>query len=118
MSIVSELRHALDMTQEQFAEFCDISRSSIARYDAGLPISRENAVRIASACKVPVDLILGLDSVSEMNHADEYQFLSKTEKQIVTDYRNLSCRGRERVQQIMCELSILYPDQSKPDVDN
>ena len=54
MSRVEDLRAARQMTQSEFAEFCGISRSSIARYEAGDKISRENAMRIADACDVSV----------------------------------------------------------------
>jgi repressor LexA len=47
------------MNQFEFAEFCDISRSSVARYDAGQPVDRKNAEKIASACGVSVDYVLG-----------------------------------------------------------
>lgn len=47
------------MTQERFSEYCDVSRASIARYEAGERIDRTNAEKIASACGTTVDFVLG-----------------------------------------------------------
>ena len=53
------LRAQLRMTQEQFSEHCEISRASVARYEAGEKLDRKNAEKIASACGTTVDFILG-----------------------------------------------------------
>lgn len=57
---VTVLREQKGLSQERFAELCGISRASIARYEAGDAINRTNAVKIASACGVSVDYLLGL----------------------------------------------------------
>ena len=59
MNTIIELRTQRGMTQDEFAEYCGVSRISIARYEAGARISTENAERIASACHVSVDWVLG-----------------------------------------------------------
>ncbi len=114
MSVVSDLRRSLSMTQEQFAEYCDVSRSSIARYDAGAPINRTNAIKIAIACKVPVDFVLGREGVSEVNQADKNRvLLSSEERQMIADYRKLSMHGKRRMQETMHEMNILYRSSEK-----
>jgi transcriptional regulator with XRE-family HTH domain len=50
----------LSMTQDEFAEHCNVSRISIARYEAGAEINRSNAVKVASACGVSVEYVLGI----------------------------------------------------------
>ena len=62
MNNVLVLRKARAMTQDEFAEFCNISRISIARYEASGNISRAGAEKIAAACGVSVSLVLGDDS--------------------------------------------------------
>ena len=57
---VTVLREQKGLSQERFAELCGISRASIARYEAGDAINRANAVKIATACGVSVDYLLGL----------------------------------------------------------
>ena len=59
MNRVRELKEKYQMTQEQFAEFCGISRSSVARYEGGGEINRSNADKIANACHVSIDYVLG-----------------------------------------------------------
>ena len=59
---VQRLREQKGLTQERFAELCGISRASIARYEAGEEINRKNAVKIADACEVTVDFVLGIDT--------------------------------------------------------
>ena len=59
MNNVLILRKARAMTQDEFSEYCNVSRISIARYEAGSKVSRENAERIAKACHVSVSYVLG-----------------------------------------------------------
>ena len=59
MNTVLDLRKQKGMTQDEFAEFCDVSRASIARYEAGGNVNRENAEKIAKACQVTVDWVIG-----------------------------------------------------------
>ena len=111
MNIILKLRHSMKMTQEQFAEFCDISRISIARYEAGAPINRENAVKIAEACNVSVDYVLGsIPALSGPEADDKRIALSGEEIQMILDYRNLSSRGQKRMQETLHEMNILYSD--------
>lgn len=58
---VMKLREQKGLSQERFAELCGISRASIARYEAGDAINRVNAVKIAAACEVSVDYVLGVE---------------------------------------------------------
>lgn len=58
MNKIYELRTRLQMTQDEFAEYCGVSRISIARYEAGTKISRSNAVKISRACGVSLDYLL------------------------------------------------------------
>lgn len=62
---VTVLREQKGLSQERFAELCEISRASIARYEAGDAINRANAVKIATACGVSVDYVLGIDETGE-----------------------------------------------------
>lgn len=59
MNNVRFLQDQRGMTQDEFAEYCDIPRISIARYETGAPISRKNAEKIAAACNVSVDFVIG-----------------------------------------------------------
>lgn len=61
MNNVKFLREQRGMIQDTFAEFCDIPRISLARYEAGEPIGRKNAQKIAAACHVSVDFVIGID---------------------------------------------------------
>lgn len=62
---VTALREQKGLSQERFAELCGISRASIARYEAGDSINRANAVKIATACNVSVDYVLGIDDTDK-----------------------------------------------------
>ena len=59
MNNVSFLREQKGMTQDEFAEFCNVSRISIARYETGAQVSSASAIKIAEACKVSMDFVLG-----------------------------------------------------------
>lgn len=74
MERIRELRQSLKMNQYEFAEHCSVSRASIARYEAGEKISRENAIKIAAACNVSVDYLLGSDNGSESVTDDDIRF--------------------------------------------
>ncbi len=72
MNNVATLRNILSMTQDEFSEHCDVSRISIARYEAGGEINRKNAVKIASACGVSVAYVLG---ITDTPSPDSQQFM-------------------------------------------
>jgi transcriptional regulator with XRE-family HTH domain len=59
MNNVLKLRSDLNMTQDEFAEHCDVSRISIARYETGGKVSRASAEKIAAACGVSVSFVIG-----------------------------------------------------------
>ena len=59
MNNVLVLRKARAMTQDEFSEYCNVSRISIARYEAGGKLNRGNAERIAKACHVSVSYVIG-----------------------------------------------------------
>ena len=59
MNRVFELRKNLKLTQDEFADYCGISRISISRYETGGEISRMSAKKIATACDVSVSFVLG-----------------------------------------------------------
>jgi transcriptional regulator with XRE-family HTH domain len=65
MNNVYTLRAEMSMTQDEFAEFCNVSRISIARYETGAELNRSNAVKIATACGVSVQYVLGVESKDE-----------------------------------------------------
>ena len=71
MNRVKKLKERLGMTQEQFAEYCGISRSSIARYETGAEISRINAEKIANVCHVSIDYVLGKNDKEPVAKSDE-----------------------------------------------
>ena len=66
MNNVWAIRKRLDMTQDEFAEYCNVSRISIARYETGGKVSRENAEKIAAACDTSIAYVLGVTET----HAD------------------------------------------------
>lgn len=111
MNKVMELRNSMHMSQEAFAEFCDVSRASIARYEAGAPFSRLNAQKIARACHISIDDLLQIqnDLDAEPIPAREPSFqLSEEEKAFVMDYRLLNNRGKERAAETLQELKVVY----------
>jgi len=65
MNNVYNLRKQHRMTQDEFAEFCNVSRISIARYEAGAEVSRVNAQRIAEACRVTLSYVLGIQKTDD-----------------------------------------------------
>lgn len=57
---IKKLREERGMTQEEFAEFCGVSRLSILRYENGSSIpNRTASEKISKACSVTVDFVLG-----------------------------------------------------------
>lgn len=66
MNNVFSLRNRLGMSQDAFAEYCNISRISIARYEAGGNVGRANAEKIASACEVSISYVLGDDTLTSI----------------------------------------------------
>lgn len=96
MNVIEELRSARKMSQFEFAEFCGVSRTSIARYEAGKEISRENAKRIASACGVSVDYLVGEPTVLSAT-GKPIPGLNIDEQILVLNFRKLNPEGKELV---------------------
>ena len=83
---VRKLRNNLNMTQATFAEYCDVSIISISRYESGERISARNAEKIANACHVSLDYVLGQEKQPPESNAPntvEYD-LSKEEIRLLT----------------------------------
>lgn len=59
MNRVLELRTKMKLSQEEFAVFCGVARSSIARFEAGENMGRASAEKIARACGVSISDVLG-----------------------------------------------------------
>ena len=108
---VRKLRNNLDMTQATFAEYCDISIISISRYESGERISARNAEKIANACHVSIEFVLGQEKQPpESNTPNTVEYdLSKEENQLIEDYRQISRRGQFHVRKLLNEIMILYP---------
>ncbi|MBO4884618.1 MAG: helix-turn-helix transcriptional regulator [Clostridia bacterium] len=95
MNNVLNLRQKMSMTQDEFADYCNVSRISIARFETGSNISRASAERIAKACGVSVSYVLG--DLHETNKQAQEQYsverliellmsLSPPEVQRATDF--------------------------------
>ena len=69
MNRIYLLREKLHMTQDEFAEYCGIAKISIARYEGGAKVSSANAGKIAKACGVSIDYVLGEET--EPDEEDE-----------------------------------------------
>ena len=65
MNKIFLLREKLHMTQDEFAEYCGIAKISIARYEGGANLSRANAIKIAKACDVSIDYLMGTETQKE-----------------------------------------------------
>lgn len=91
MNNVLKLRTSLSMTQDEFAEYCNVSRISIARYEAGAEIHRANAVKIASACGVSVEYVIG---VEEKKQEPDWPWPDNTDETI-----RIMARGMGRMTQ-------------------
>ena len=106
---VRKLRNNLSMTQAAFAEYCDVSIISLSRYEAGENISSRNAEKIARACHVSIDYVLGKKDPAEGIPAAENYDLTADENQLIADYRQISRRGQFHVRKLLDEIMILYP---------
>ena len=101
MNTIRTIRHNLNMTQAQFAEHCGVSIVSVTRYEAGQIISSKNAEKIAKACNVSVDYVLGGEEDNEL-------ILSEDEIGLIEEYRTLTPKGKNRVRMYTCEMGIVY----------
>lgn len=98
---ILNLRKIKKMGQEEFAEFCGLSRSSIARYEGGKPINRIAAQKISVACNVPISYIL--DEQKEPSHFSGG--FSDDEIEIISMYRAVSQDGRDATKSFLRALS-------------
>ena len=100
MNNVLNLRKQKGMTQDEFAEFCDISRASIARYEAGGNVNRENAEKMAKACLVTVDWVIGRvpeESAVVGNKKESPPEYDGDLNELISQFQRLDLSGRQRV---------------------
>lgn len=98
---ILNLRRVKKMGQEEFAELCGLSRSSIARYESGKPINRIAAQKISAACDIPISYIL--DDQKEPGHFSGG--FSDDEIEIISMYRAVSQDGRDATKSFLRALS-------------
>ena len=98
---ILNLRRVKKMGQEEFAELCGLSRSSIARNESGKPINRIAAQKISAACDVPISYIL--DDQKEPGHFSGG--FSDDEIEIISMYRAVSQDGRDATKSFLRALS-------------
>ena len=115
MNNVLLLRNQLCMTQDEFAEKCNVSRISIARYEAGAEINRANAVKIAAACGVPVEYVLGVEQQKDDLESEAMQIRERLRRDPA--YRMLfSAAGNaspEHLKAAAAMLKALVPDEKE-----
>ena len=104
--LIQQLRKERDMTQEEFAELCGISRSSLARYESGAPMRRDCLVKIATACGISVEDILGTKKAAQ-------QELDGQIEKFVTGAQRLSQDGREKLASYM-DFLLAQEQQARP----
>ena len=111
MNNVLSLRTSLQMTQDEFSEYCNVSRISIARYEAGAEINRKNAVKIANACGVSIEYVIG----EEKKDAESLPIAPKTiEARIVSfGMDQLPQEERERIINVLQAMYTNNPDLFK-----
>ena len=67
---LKSLREAMNLTQEQLAEKTGFAAGTISKWEIGAqPIGKQASIRLAHFFSVPVDYILGLDTV-QSPHSD------------------------------------------------
>ena len=70
---IRELRQSQDLSQEQVAEILGIARSAVSEIERGArKVSAEEVVKLAKACHVSTDYILGLAEKAEV-HLEEIE---------------------------------------------
>lgn len=119
MSIISELRRAKGMTQDQFSEFCNVSRISIARYEAGEKVSPKNAEKIAAALGISPSVIIGWKEPSKEQKSILHDatkvaltealvgMLSGFTPEKVQGLINIACLPQEQFQLVLDFVSVL-----------
>ena len=116
MNNVLNLRNSLSMTQDEFSEHCNVARISIARYEAGAEINRKNAIKIANACGVSLEYVLG----NENEKPEPLPDVPKTiEARIVSfGMDQLPQDERDRIINVLQAMYANNPDLFKRSEDN
>lgn len=69
---IKSLRENLNMTQDDLADACQTSRSTIARYEANaIEPKGKKAVALATALRVSTDVILGVEQPTSAAHSPD-----------------------------------------------
>ena len=101
---IRKSRKEVNMTQEEFAEFCGISRLSVLRYENGSSTpNRAAAEKIAKACNTTVDYVLDRDEKEQ----------SKRTEGIVSDRLTLFMREAQDLNDNEIEIARMFLKQLK-----
>lgn len=113
MNNVLLLRNSMSMTQDEFAERCNVSRISIARYEAGAEINRANAMKIASACGVSVEYVLGVEtSPDEQDEVMQIREMLRRDPSYSTLFKTANKASLEHVRAATAMLKALEPNDA------
>ena len=113
MNNVLLLRNSMSMTQDEFAERCNISRISIARYEAGAEINRSNAMKIASACGVSVEYVLGVETPpDEQDEVMQIREMLRRDPSYRTLFKTANKASLEHVRAATAMLKALEPNDA------
>ena len=113
MNNVLLLRNSMSMTQDEFAERCNVSRISIARYEAGAEINRSNAMKIASACGVSVEYVLGVETPpDEQDEVMQIREMLRRDPSYRTLFKTANKASLEHVRAATAMLKALEPNDA------
>lgn len=102
---VCELRESMGLSQEKFAEKCNISRVTVSNIEnANTKASAENLNRIARACNVTVDY---LQYGSQYSVCSEIACFLPGEQKFINQYRKLSPEDKQKMS-VMIETLFPY----------
>ena len=95
---IAAIRRSMHMTQAEFAEYCHVSRATIARCERGEHISLQTARCIADALKISIDEVVN----PVIHYSVENTGLSSQKIQKLAEgYSGLNEVGRQNVDQFI-----------------
>ena len=88
---IKELRKQNNKTQQEIAEFLNMTQVTYGRYELGVhEPTLETLCKLANYYGVTVDYLIGRD-------ANEFAYLSAEEKTLISEFRNLNTNNKNQL---------------------
>ena len=109
------LRRERDLSQRALAEALNVSQGAVSQWEVGLTTpDTMQLVAVAKFFNVSIESLIFDEADMIRQEMKKEPALSAVEAKLVTDFRNLTREGKERVLDYMADMTVVYKKTALP----